>query len=90
MGWGRGKNLPGWERLPVRAEATVEAAGTPAARLPGSSVCQAQESYYYEGKLRLRRTDSRPHSDRLWIQIQLEPVPKPHHPCDTTRGPYSY
>lgn len=35
---------------PIRAEATVEAAGTPAARLPGSSVCQAQESYYYEVK----------------------------------------
>lgn len=35
---------------PVCAEATVEAAGTPAARLPGSSVCQAQESCYYEVK----------------------------------------
>lgn len=27
---------------PVRAEAAVEAAGTPAARRPGSSMCQAR------------------------------------------------
>lgn len=35
---------------PVCAEATVEAAGTPAARRPGFSVCHAQVSYHYKAK----------------------------------------